>query len=113
MLANAMHDWMGEYVSRTNHTVELERFSAPNLLRYRPGSFFCEHTDAMQGRDRTVSAVALLPSSFTGGAFRFFGDEPFLLEPGDVVLFPSNFLFPHSVDEVLSGVRYSVVSWMT
>ena len=112
MLANSMLDWMAEYVSQTNHAVELDRFSAPNLVRYHPGGFFSKHTDAMAGTHRTVSAVALLPSEFTGGEFRFFDDEPFALEPGDVVLFPSTFLFPHSVSQVLSGVRYSIVSWM-
>jgi predicted 2-oxoglutarate/Fe(II)-dependent dioxygenase YbiX len=34
--------------------------------------------------------------------------EPY---PGKLVVWPSNFLFPHSVEPVSEGIRYSVVAW--
>jgi predicted 2-oxoglutarate/Fe(II)-dependent dioxygenase YbiX len=30
---------------------------------------------------------------------------------GDILLFPSNFMFPHEVKEITKGIRYSFVSW--
>jgi hypothetical protein len=30
---------------------------------------------------------------------------------GDVIIFPSTFLYPHKVNEVKKGIRYSFVSW--
>ena len=30
---------------------------------------------------------------------------------GDVLIFPSNFLFPHEVKPVKKGTRYSAISW--
>lgn len=111
-LANAMHEWMARYCEHTGHAVELTRFSAPNLVRYRPGAFYDRHIDVVAGAERTVSAIALLHSSFTGGELRFFDERPCRIDGGDVVLFPSTFLFPHSVTPVRSGVRYTLVSWM-
>ena len=33
------------------------------------------------------------------------------LKTGDILLFPSNFMYPHEVKEAKKGVRYSFVSW--
>ena len=30
---------------------------------------------------------------------------------GDILLFPSNFMYPHEVKEITKGIRYSFVSW--
>ena len=103
---------MAAYCEHLPH-LELTAFTAPGLVRYEPGDFFVSHVDAGTGQKRTVSAIALLPSAFTGGELCFFDQQdPFPLRPGDVVLFPSNFLFPHAVQPVISGTRHSVVTWM-
>ena len=31
---------------------------------------------------------------------------------GDVLIFPSNFMYPHRVTEVKRGIRYSAISWV-
>ena len=33
------------------------------------------------------------------------------IEAGDLLLFPSVFLYPHKVEPVTKGERYSFVSW--
>jgi len=40
-----------------------------------------------------------------------FKDTQIKMNTGDVVIFPSNFLYPHKVNPVTKGVRYSCVSW--
>mgnify|MGYP001213588018 CR=1 FL=1 len=35
------------------------------------------------------------------------------LKKGDVVIFPSNFMYPHRVEKVTKGTRYSFVTWST
>ena len=30
---------------------------------------------------------------------------------GDVIIFPSNFLYPHSVAPIMMGTRYAIVNW--
>lgn len=59
----------------------------------------------------SVSVVGLLNEEFTGGEFVLFKDMDMKLKKGDVILFPSNYLYPHRVDKVKSGVRYSFVTW--
>ena len=38
-------------------------------------------------------------------------DREIKLNAGDLVIFPSNFLYPHKISPVTDGVRYSYVSW--
>ena len=33
-------------------------------------------------------------------------------QPGSILVWPSNFLYPHSVEKVTKGKRYTVVSWL-
>ena len=33
------------------------------------------------------------------------------LKTGDILMFPSNFMYPHEVTECTKGTRYSFVSW--
>ena len=39
------------------------------------------------------------------------GDQVIPFEAGDVIIFPSNFMYPHRVEPVTKGARYSYVSW--
>jgi predicted 2-oxoglutarate/Fe(II)-dependent dioxygenase YbiX len=41
----------------------------------------------------------------------FFKDYEIKLNAGDILIFPSVFMFPHRVDKVSKGTRYSFVSW--
>lgn len=48
--------------------------------------------------------------SYSGGEFYLLGQD-MQMEPGDVIIFPSTFMYPHEVKPVLSGTRTSFVSW--
>ena len=94
------------------------------LIRYDVGGFFRIHVDQFtsgtQGNiggspdKRILSCVALVNNDFEGGELAFFeGEDRYVpeLNKGDVVLFPSTFLFPHEVTKVTKGIRYSIVTW--
>ena len=71
-------------------------------------------TDMFDGTRKgvpTLSVVGLLNDNFTGGEFIMWEDNVVPLEAGDVVVFPSNFLYPHRVNQITQGTRYSFVSW--
>ena len=34
------------------------------------------------------------------------------LKEGDLLIFPSSFIYPHEVKPIKKGVRYSYVSWV-
>jgi uncharacterized protein (TIGR02466 family) len=58
-----------------------------------------------------LTILGLLNDDFEGGALIMFGDREVKLTIGDVIVFPSNFLYPHEVTTVTKGVRFSFVSW--
>ena len=59
----------------------------------------------------TLSIVGLLNDDYEGGNFFFFDDYEIKLKKGDILVFPSLFMFPHRVEKVTKGVRHSFVSW--
>lgn len=58
-----------------------------------------------------VSIVGLLNDDFQGGEFYIWKDMHINLEAGDLLLFPSVFMYPHRVTPITSGTRWSFVSW--
>lgn len=82
------------------------------LLRYETGQFYTQHTDAFKENPRAVSCSFALNDGYTGGEFAFFDRElKYSLKKGSVIMFPSNFMYPHEVMPVTSGTRYSIVTW--
>tara|TARA_R100000697_G_scaffold121409_1_gene148439 strand:- start:2922 stop:3107 length:186 start_codon:yes stop_codon:yes gene_type:complete len=58
----------------------------------------------------------LLNNDYEGGeiCFRYpdtTGEWLIDKKPGRIIVWPSNFLYPHRVKPVTKGTRYSVVSW--
>jgi hypothetical protein len=58
-----------------------------------------------------LSIVGLLNDDYEGGRFIFFENYEVVLKKGDIMIFPSIFMFPHRVEKVTKGVRNSFVSW--
>lgn len=116
---------MYEVVDRAidNYTAELPKadcvasVSPGRFNIYRTGDSMDEHVDnihslftpPVQGVP-ILSVVALINDDFEGGDFTLCGQR-MDLKAGDVIIFPSCFLFPHSVGKVTSGTRLSFVSW--
>ncbi len=75
----------------------------------------CDHIHTLFDGNRkgipVMTALGLLNNDYEGGEFIMFGDTQINLKAGDIIVFPSNYLYPHQVNPVKSGVRYSFVSW--
>ena len=74
-------------------------------------------TDLFDGTRRGIPMLSIVgqlnsPDDYTGGEFVMFEDSKVELQKGEIVIFPSNFLYPHRVQLVNSGTRYSFVSWV-
>ena len=59
-----------------------------------------------------LTVLGALNDGYEGGEFMMFGDKQVEMPAGSVLVFPSNFLYPHEVKPVKSGTRYSYVSWV-
>jgi len=95
----------------------LTKFSPIRFNKYEVGTMMREHYDhihsifdgQMKGVP-IVSIVANLNEDYEGCEFYCRGKE-IKLKTGDILLFPSNFMYPHEVKEATKGTRYSFVSW--
>jgi len=97
-------------------------YSQPRYNRYTKNTkmnMHCDHIHTLFTTDENpepkgipiLSIVGLLNDDFTGGEF-VIGEKKIHLTSGDVVVFPSNFMFPHKVNTIDNGERYSFVSWV-
>jgi predicted 2-oxoglutarate/Fe(II)-dependent dioxygenase YbiX len=75
----------------------------------------CDHIHSLFDGERKgipiLSIVGLLNDDYQGGDFIMWGSKKINLKTGDVLVFPSNFLFPHRISPINNGIRYSFVSW--
>lgn len=75
----------------------------------------CDHIHSMFDGQRkgipTLTVLGGLNDDYEGGELIMFGNKQIHLPAGAVVVFPSNFMYPHEVKPVKSGIRYSYVSW--
>lgn len=86
--------------------------SGYNLLRYKTGGFYKEHTDSGSSF-RTVAMSINLNDDYEGGNMVFFNEEVTIsCGLGSVIIFPANFMYPHQIMEVTKGIRYSIVTWL-
>lgn len=83
------------------------------LLRYREGEFYSQHTDSFKQQQRSVSVSIQLNENYDGGEFAFFDREMMIrTKAGSIIVFPSNFMYPHEVMPVIRGTRYSIITWL-
>lgn len=104
---------------RGQNFLHIEKLVGLRLIRYEAGHFMVQHTDKYPDSDTgktmwpAVTFSVNLNTGYEGGtldlldgAIRFKGGV------GDGVFFPANFLYPHAIERVLSGARYSLVGWL-
>jgi hypothetical protein len=101
-----------DYCKRFNIN-NLRYWEAFNFIKYEPGHHFMEHHDHGFSYNCTVSLVAYLNDDFEGGElfFRLQGIN-YIPKAGDVVLFPSTYMYPHQAKVVHSGTKYSLVTML-
>ena len=75
----------------------------------------CDHIHSMFDGEKkgipTMTFLGTLNRDYTGGEFVMWKNQVIEVEEGTAIVFPSCFLYPHRVDPVTSGTRYSCVSW--
>jgi hypothetical protein len=79
------------------------------LLRTRVGQSMTSHTDAQPHLHRVITATCYFNDDYDGGEFVFVNfDHRIKPTAGQILIFPSNYLFEHRVEKVKAGVRYSM-----
>jgi predicted 2-oxoglutarate/Fe(II)-dependent dioxygenase YbiX len=93
-------------------------FSPVRFNRYQKGQtmrIHCDHIKTLfEGEVRGIPVLSIIINfndDYKGGDLIFWDDYKIDLGEGDVVVFPSLFLFPHRIEEVTENIRYSGVAW--
>jgi hypothetical protein len=100
-------DYMGSYGILT------DSHDSYGILKYGKGQKFTNHIDDHKDYHRRVSTVYYLNDNYKGGEINFprFNIK-FKPKANQMIVFPSTYVYNHSVSEVTDGFRYAVVSWM-
>lgn len=95
----------------------ISKITQPRINFYEKGHRMKTHYDHIRsifdGNERGIpilTLVGVLNSEFEGGEF-VVADEIYDMKQGDFIVFPSCFLYPHSVNLIKKGKRISFVSW--
>jgi predicted 2-oxoglutarate/Fe(II)-dependent dioxygenase YbiX len=94
-------------------------YSQVRFNKYSENTNMKKHHDAIKTLfegtvrgDPTLSILGALNDDYEGGDLIFWNDTKIELKAGSVMVFPSTFLYPHSVETITKGTRYSFVSWV-
>lgn len=109
-----------EYVKEFNFDW-FQGWSGHTLVRYnrylenRVMAKHCDHiNDIFDGTRKGIpvlTSLGALNDDYEGGEFVMFDDDVIEIKKGSIIVFPSNFLYPHKIEPVTKGIRYSYVSW--
>ena len=96
----------------------MNKFSGIRFNRYSSGQIMRQHHDHIHslfdGNEKGIPVLSFilnLNDDYEGADLYFWKDHIVKLGKGDIIMFPSLFLFPHGVTEATKGTRYSAVSW--
>lgn len=118
-----VHGYVSEAISKYNSEFTCFKPTKDhgyNCLRYYPGGKYEFHTDQSNFENREITMIISLNDDYEGGEL-VHANSVYMtgqdgshhnLTTGDICIFPSNFMFPHSIKPVTSGVRYSIVTWV-
>lgn len=91
--------------------IRFNKYTIGTLMRQH-----CDHINSMfDGEIKgipTLSVLGALNDDYDGGDLIFWDSEKIELKAGQIMIFPSNFLYPHEVLPVTRGERHSFVSWV-
>jgi predicted 2-oxoglutarate/Fe(II)-dependent dioxygenase YbiX len=120
-LTNFVNDLVFSYIKKLNFSwfKGCKKYTQLKFIKYDQFSqmeLHCDNIHNIFAQDEhkgvpILSVICLLNDDYEGGELVFFEDKILTPSQGDVIIFPSNFLFPHEVKPITKGTRYSVVSW--
>jgi len=86
------------------------------ILKYVPGGFYKFHIDHGSTTPRTLSMIYFINDDYEGGDlhFKLWKENKIIKidkKYNRLIIWPSTFMYPHAVQPVTKGTRYSVVLW--
>jgi hypothetical protein len=118
---NLLFSFFNKHLNKYQKNLKIIDYNYANILdieilKYENTGFYTWHTDHFAKIPRTMSCILLLNNDYEGGNLCFrnpdgSGEWEVEVKPNRMIIWPSNFLYPHTVKPVTKGMRYSVVAW--
>jgi predicted 2-oxoglutarate/Fe(II)-dependent dioxygenase YbiX len=95
----------------------ISQYSQVRINRYLTGTKMAKHHDNIislfesQSGSPILTYIGVLNNEYEGGEFLMFDNLQIKLNSGDLMIFPSAFMYTHEVLPVTSGERWSFVAW--
>jgi len=119
--SNLLYCFFNNRIKEYPSLIKMQLFEHPTiqdiqLLKYEKDGFYNWHVDHGGSIPRTLSLIFLVNDDYEGGELCFMnpdGTDPIKIpvKKNRLIIWPSNFLYPHKVQPVKKGVKYSIVSW--
>ena len=111
--------YIAKYHFESERTIQImNKSSGIRFNRYSPGQIMQQHHDHIHsifdGQEKGIPVLSFilnLNDDYEGADLYFWEDYKVPLGKGDIIMFPSLFLFPHGVTEATRGRRFSAVNW--
>lgn len=105
-----IHPIIQEYSN--DYTIATTTKTAIQILRYDKDQFFSPHVDDSPNRPRRISYVYYINDDYEGGEIEFtWFNIKVKPKAKQLLVFPSNYAYRHTVYPVISGTRYAMVQW--
>tara|TARA_R100000278_G_scaffold121857_1_gene106679 strand:- start:652 stop:1287 length:636 start_codon:yes stop_codon:yes gene_type:complete len=141
-LLNALHYGMSKVIKQYQTSFPyfyIEMDTGFQLLKYKTGHYYKQHVDTFRpvvdqnlintildmkltpedllkfhgSGQRALSCSIQLNNDFEGGELALWDRDYIVKIPkGSVLVFPSNFMYPHEVLEITKGTRHAIVTWL-
>ena len=99
---------------KQSHQLDTTFHEEYSILKYGKGQKFVNHIDDHKDHHRRMSWVYYINDDYTGGEISFPRfNLTYKPAANEFIVFPSNYVYNHSVLPVIEGTRYAVVSWLT
>jgi len=97
--------------------MESNKINQIDLLKYNVGGKYNIHTDHFTTAIRHLSIIMNLNDDYEGGDLIFTDQKEkeikkIKLGKGSIIFFPGNFMYPHGIQPITKGTRYSIVAWL-
>ena len=122
VIMQKIHLAIGEYINAIGTEQWYNGWSGYSRVRFNKYDvdtvmrIHCDHINTLfDGQIKgvpTLTVLGGLNDDYEGGEFMMWQDTEIKIPAGSVLVFPSNFLYPHEVMKVTRGVRHSYVSWV-
>jgi len=116
LLMGLLTNKIKEYFLNFNESCNHFKVNTLQILKYNVGGHYKVHSDMGSRTPRSLSFIYLVNDNYEGGDLIFFSPVSnkqikIKNKKNTLIVWPSNFLYPHGVTPVTKGVRYSVVAW--